>query len=247
MNKEIEGIWYEEQVVKSYQIGPNYTLKPTAISELFQEAAGNHSNAKKFGLRELMKVGKAWVLGTYKYEVFHWPKWTDQLSIETWVYDVQKFSSQRNFKILDEEGKLMIYGSSNWFGLDLKKRRPTSINEFEDCVHVREDLTTVGPPKRLKGVEKVDFSSEREASYSDLDPVNHVNNIRYFEWMLDSLPVEITQKKTLKAVEINYVAEVILGEKVKIVHEVLEEEDTKIISAIMKENKPACIIHSVWK
>lgn len=247
MNKEEEGIWYEEQVVKSYQIGPNYTLKPTVISELFQEAAGNHSNAKKFGLREMMKVGKAWVLGSYKYEVFKWPKWTHKLQIETWVYDLQKFSSQRNFKILDQEGNLLIQGSSNWFGLDIKKRRPTTIEEFTDCVYLREDLLTVGTPKRLKGVEKVDFSTQRIAAYSDLDPVNHVNNIKYFEWMLDSLPTSFTQQKTLTQVEINYVSEVVLGEEVKILNEMEEGETSKVITAIMKENKPACIIHSVWK
>lgn len=246
MNKEIEGIWTEEQVVKSYQIGPNYTLKPTAISELFQEAAGNHSNAKKFGLREMMKVGKAWVLSTYKYEVFQWPKWTDILKIETWVFDIQKFSSQRNFKIFNNEGQLMIQGSSNWFGIDMKKRRPTTIGEFEDCVQLREDLRTVGTPKRLKGVEKVDFSTSRTAAYSDLDPVNHVNNIKYFEWMLDSLPNDITQDKILKEVEINYASEVVLGETVQILHEVKADENTNVITAIMKENKPACIIHSVW-
>ncbi|MBB6461137.1 acyl-[acyl-carrier-protein] thioesterase [Flammeovirga kamogawensis] len=245
-----EGVWEEEQIVTSYQIGPNYTLKPTSISELFQEAAGNHSNAEQFGLREMMAIGKAWVLGSYKYRVKRWPKWTEKLLMQTWVHDVQKFSSQRNFQLVDVKGNIIIQGTSNWFGLDMKKRRPTPIEEFVDRITPRADISCISSPSRLKGIERVDFSLKKKAMYSDLDPVNHVNNIKYFEWMLDSLPHTYKTEKMLTDVEINYVTEVVLDEEVNVVSEVTEEEGvTKVITCIMKQEgvKPACIIHTNWK
>ncbi|NLR93911.1 acyl-[acyl-carrier-protein] thioesterase [Flammeovirga agarivorans] len=241
------GVWQEEQVVKSFQIGPNYILKPTAIAEFFQEAAGNHSNAEKFGMREMMALGKAWVLGSIKYKINQWPKWSDNLLIETWVFDVQKFSSQRNFIMKNQKEEVLIEGSSNWFGIDFKKRKPTYIDDFMDVVHVREDLTTTGKPDKLRGLERVDHSSQRKAVFSDLDPVNHVNNIKYLEWMIDSLPAEV-KKKSLSQVETNYLSEVRLDEEVKILSEIDQVENGfNIITCIMKEEKPACILHTVWE
>lgn len=242
-----EAVWREVQSVKAHQIGPKYKMKPSTISEIFQEVAGNHSNAEKFGLREMMKNGHAWVLGSIKYEVKQWPKWTDNLHITTWVFDVQKLSSQRNFLIKNDQDVEIIKGSSNWFGIDLKRRRPIVIEEFMEEVKTRNDLVTLDKPSKLQPPSSQDFVTERTVVYSELDPVNHVNNIKYFDWMLDSIPYSFKSKKLVE-VEINYLSEVLLDQKVKII---TEQQQTKnsyhLITGIYREDKPVCIIHSKWE
>ncbi|ANQ48094.1 hypothetical protein MY04_0712 [Flammeovirga sp. MY04] len=242
-----EGVWSEHQTVKAHQIGPGYKMKPSTISEIFQEVAGNHSNAEKFGLREMMKNGHAWVLGSLKYEVKKWPKWTEDLHITTWVYDVQKLSSQRNFLIKDDKGNVIIQGSSIWFGIDLKRRRPIMITEFMDKVTQRDDLITLEKPSKLQPPSSKDFESKRKVVYSELDPVNHVNNIKYFDWMLDSIPHSFKSKKLVE-VEINYLSEVVLDQEVDVITEQQQSENGyHLITGIYKEDKPACIIHTKWE
>jgi acyl-ACP thioesterase len=51
---------------------------------------------------------------------------------------------------------------------------------------------------------------------SDIDNNEHVNNIRYFHWLIESLPEEIVDNYYLKLINAKFLAEARYGEKVQI-------------------------------
>ena len=46
-----------------------------------------------------------------------------------------------------------------------------------------------------------------QVSYGDLDMHNHVNNLKYVEWMINWLPLEFLRTHILKEIEVNYMSE----------------------------------------
>jgi acyl-ACP thioesterase len=74
---------------------------------------------------------------------------------------------------------------------------------------------------------------EKSGLLSDLDIVNHKNNVKYLEWCLDHVD-EINQK--LNSFEMNFMKELSLNDNV-VIHENLSEESTTF--SITKENKTA--------
>ena len=59
------------------------------------------------------------------------------------------------------------------------------------------------PFKRLPKLSKIDFEKQFNVRRSDLDINQHVNNVNYIEWAVESVPEEIYNQKTLTGLEIN--------------------------------------------
>ena len=51
---------------------------------------------------------------------------------------------------------------------------------------------------------------------SDLDINQHVNNTKYAQWILDSIPYELHKVLLLKAYSVNFLAETHLGDEVRV-------------------------------
>ncbi|MBN2256145.1 MAG: hypothetical protein JW736_10585, partial [Deltaproteobacteria bacterium] len=64
-----------------------------------------------------------------------------------------------------------------------------------------------------------EFPAGIRVSYRDLDMNEHVNNVRYIEWIIDSFPLEFLRNHTLKELEINYLAEALYADEISLGHE----------------------------
>ena len=70
------------------------------------------------------------------------------------------------------------------------------------------------PFKKLPKLSKIDFEKQFKVRRSDLDINQHVNNVNYIEWAVESVPEEIYNQKTLTGLEINFRAESKYGDRV---------------------------------
>ena len=80
---EKDGIWHEEIVIKSYHLNLKGNATLPAIAYFFQDAAGNHAEARGFGFHDMLKAGTFWVLTRKKIEVVRYPKWQEKITIKT--------------------------------------------------------------------------------------------------------------------------------------------------------------------
>jgi len=100
---------------------------------------------------------------------------------------------------------------------------------FEKYEHVK---ATAQSFSRINIQDLEDVVAEHEVKLSDLDIVNHVNNVKYLEWCLDLVDSETILTQQIKAFEMNFMKELSLLDVIQVVR----KDDT---FAIIKEDK-AC-------
>ena len=58
---------------------------------------------------------------------------------------------------------------------------------------------------------------EHAVVYSDLDFNCHANSVKYIQWAVDTLPLELLQQKRFARTDINFIREARYGERLRIV------------------------------
>jgi acyl-ACP thioesterase len=235
-------LWSENIRIRAYMVDASREANLVAIQNLCQEVAGNHANACELGYEAMQKRGMAWVLNRLKINILKQPKWTETVTVKTWVSVMQPFS-HRHFQIVlpvsetNETELILANAYALWIPIDLATKRPKRMaNEdfplYEyayDCEMPEKLLFTVLASRPLG--EGGIFSSERIVQYSDLDMLGHVNNAKYVEWLLDDYfrTHGIVKVKTL---DINYLGEVFQG---SIVQFFVQQTDDTIFYAIIEK------------
>ena len=132
-------------------------------------------------------------------------------------------------------GEKIVGSETFWVVFNTKKRRPEAlVLPFEHFELYPEKRAT------LKSFSKINFNHEKEIVFekkvflSDLDIVNHVNNVKYLEWCLDLVDPKIILNQKVESFEMNFLKELSLKDEV-IIHENISEEET--IFSITKEDK----------
>ena len=108
------------------------------------------------------------------------------------------------------------------------------------------------PEKRatLEGFSKINFNQEKEIVFekkvflSDLDIVNHVNNVKYLEWCLDLVDPKLILNQKIDSLEMNFLKELSLNDTV-IIHESITDSET--VFSITKEDKTSFALQLNWR
>lgn len=209
--------WRDEYVVRSYESDAAGRLAPAFVLRYLQETAWN--NARALGLAFDPREGSpfAWVLSRLRVQMTRYPGWGERLSVETWPLGVERMLALRDFRVLDGRGAECGRASSGWLIIDTAERRP---RRPEQAMPV---LATFAGPEPLLGVPaRIDAAlppcEERalQVRHTDIDLNGHVNNVRYFEWVLDSLPSRRLAAEQVRMVEASYLSEALLGDAVSV-------------------------------
>ncbi len=243
---EQNGIWSEDLKIRAFMVDRNREANLVSIQNMCQEVAGNHANFRRLGYADMQAQGMAWVLNRLKIKVLQFPKWTETVTVKTWVSQMSPFS-HRHFQILlpnsvEErnpeaigEGVVLANVYTIWIPIDTTTKRPKRIMYDLPLNTVDYDCEI---PEKLGFTEGVLFSSERVVQYSDLDMLGHVNNAKYVEWLLDDFYSNESNVKP-KTLEINYLGEVFMGTTVQLFSQ--KKEDAVFYVLTNKENgKEVC-------
>lgn len=151
------------------------------------------------------------MLNRWRVKFYQYPRVKDKIIIQTWNSGLNKFYATREFVVYDEDNKEICKASTQWIFLDMTKKRPLRVpekfNEIygvvgEKNLHDFYDFKVEFPTENL-----MDFSVRK----SDIDYNNHVNNVKYLNWMLETIPVEINDNYFFGELDILYKKEVTLG------------------------------------
>ena len=185
--------YLETFTIRANEVDSSGKLTLGAIGNLFQEVAGNNALELHFDITDLLKENLTWVVSRMDFHIHRLPKWRETITVETWPAAGDSFRAYRNYRILDEAGEELCTCLSYWMMLSLETRRPVRIPQAVLDAAIK-DRDHVAPIKsnRQKQFTEPDVSKEIIVRRSDLDMNNHVNNVRYMEWMLETLPLEQT-------------------------------------------------------
>ena len=194
----------------------NSKVRITNLLNALQAVAGKHSDLGGMSYFDMQQNNQAWVLSSMRVEIEDLPKWHEVIEIETWIETLSGIKSIRDFNVWLNEKKI-IGVNSLWVVLNTSKRRPENIAiSHEHLEKFPNKKPTQSPFHRIDLNQKVEWITNRKVVYSDLDALNHVNNVKYIEWCLDCLPIEILQKNNITSIDINFLKEVTFNENVSI-------------------------------
>jgi len=178
-------------------------------------AAGFHSHDRGFGIDRLNEEHYTWVLSRLALEMNDLPCQYEPFTIETWVENVYRLFTDRNFAVVNKEGKPIAYGRSVWAMINTETRKPVDLMAIHDgdiAGYICDKECPIEKPSRIK-VSSQEPVLELPVKYSDLDINGHVNSIRYIEHILDLFPVEVFMKKRVHRFEMAYVAETLANDR----------------------------------
>ena len=218
----------QDHIITCYEADANQLMRPTAMLDLMQEAANTNASTLGFGYDEMIDSNIAWVLSRIHVKFINTPKWRQEVNLRTWHKGVAKLFYLRDFILSDKEGNTMALATTSWLIIDLNTRRLVRNNDLALCdtpMHAIE-----APADKV--VQPVDIEPElvrkHPVTWSEIDTNGHVNNVKYVVWAIDAVKQEDIKERPLKELLINYDAEVMPGDVVKI-SRVRQETENGII------------------
>ncbi|KAF8034406.1 hypothetical protein BT93_C0644 [Corymbia citriodora subsp. variegata] len=204
--------------IRSYEIGADRTASIETLMNHLQETALNH--VKTAGLLvdgfgstpEMSKRNLIWVVTKMQILVDRYPSWGDVVQVDTWVCGSGKNGMRRDWHVRDlKTGETLTRASSVWVMMNKNTRRLSKLPE-----EVRGEIEPFflnSPPVIAEDNRKLPKLDECTADFvrsgltprwHDLDVNQHVNNVKYIGWILESAPLPILETYELSAITLEY-------------------------------------------
>lgn len=225
--------------ISSFDLNPNASARITALANYLQEMATEHAESMGWGYHDMKRNNFAWVLSRFHVNILRQPGWNETITIDTWPRGIERLFAIRDFRIYDESGAGIADATTYWLIIDIATHRPVRLPESVVNIKTRPDTTF----KQALG--KIDFPSryqemyQREASYSDLDIMGHVNNVSYLSWCMDAIPLNVHLEHEPAGFEINFLSEAQYGDPITI-NMAIEETKKYLLNVVNTKTGKEC-------
>lgn len=176
--------------------------------------AGIHAAERGFGIAELNENHYTWVLSRLAVEMEEMPRAYEKFSIRTWVENVYRLFTDRNFEIVNAAGKPIGYARSIWAMISMETRKPADLLALHGggiTDYICDKECPIEKAGRVK-VNEAEPVARYTAKYGDIDLNGHVNSVKYIEHALNLFPLKMFREKNLRRFEVAYVAESYYGD-----------------------------------
>ena len=194
-----------------------------------------------------------WVFYKYNIKVNRYPEYEEKIRVKTVAEEFTKFYALRSYEIYDEKNIKIVEGSALFLLIDIIKRRAIKITDDQyKAYNVDKNSTTkklIGSLERLEKVKNKEYVSNFKVRYSDIDFNKHVNNVKYVQWFMDSVPQEIREEYELKEIDILFEHECYYNDEIKCVCEIHKNEDNLLVLSNIqdKDGKELTVFVSKWQ
>ena len=224
--------------VRSYEAGIENRVALPTLCNYMQEAAGISADRLGWGIRALQDEGLTWMLSRLRVSVARYVPWGASVTVRTWPSGMKgKLIAKRCFVGLDEGGEELFRASSEWLYVDIAAQKiarlPATFAGMVPPGTPDIDLPDIGG--KIAHLPSVDASAEVLTRRSDLDFNDHVNNVHYVEWMLESAAsgdpaeLDIVFRTAAKAGEA-LVSERCAGEAGRTLHAIRRPSDGAVLA-----------------
>ena len=226
-------ILYEEKEINFLQCYPNGYLKYTDLCNILQLTAARHAELGGISFSDMQEFHQAWVLSRMRVEIKRLPKWRDVITIKTWINSLENSRSTRCLEMYIGDEKI-IGCETFWAVFNTTTRRPENLALPHEHFQKFPERATKETFSKIDFQQEMNIAEKHIVKLSDLDIVNHANSVKYLEWCLDCVEMNIVKNQAIKSFEMNYLKELSLNDVVDIVSNV---NDNQVTFAIRKEEK----------
>jgi len=223
---------------------------PITILALLEETAADHCYSINHSLYDLFNKNIGWVLLSGIVEMIRYPGYKEKITIRTWLSNYSLIKGFRENIIFDEENNIIGRAKGLWVFFDIEKRKPIPIFEdikekwscnSEQSIHkdIRKKIAPINSASQIK---------EFKVNRFDTDMNRHVNNIRYLQWVIESIPADIVENYYLKSIDGRFIAEAQFGDIIlSLTHPDTEEGSFLHTIKIKGSNMVCATAKTSWK
>lgn len=221
----------------------------TTILTLLEETAADHCFDINYSLYELERQNIGWVLISGFLEMDRYPKYKEKITIRTWLSSYSMIKGFRENIIYDEQGLVIGRGRGVWVFFDIERRKPIQILEDikEKWSFWDEESVAYNISKKIPPIELAENVKEYKVHRFDVDSNKHVNNIRYLQWVMESISDEIMDNYDMHSIDGRFIAEAQLGDTIRSFIEKDSQENTFIHTIKTLDGKVCATAKTRWK
>ncbi|OWP84290.1 acyl-[acyl-carrier-protein] thioesterase [Flavobacterium davisii] len=233
ISPNFSSLFEENHKINFLHCTPNGILKYTDLCNLFQLTASSHAELGGFSHNDMQIFNQAWVLSRMIVEITDLPKWQDEVTIKTWIKSLEGYQSVRCLEMY-LNGKKIIGCETFWVVINTTTRKPENLAISCDHFTFFADNATNIKTHKINIPEDTKKLTDKIVKLSDIDIVNHANNVKYLEWSLDEIETEIVLEQKIQSFAINFLQEVNLHDQIEINN---KKDNQTSVFTITKNNK----------
>tara|TARA_R110002050_G_scaffold157357_1_gene285937 strand:+ start:28865 stop:29623 length:759 start_codon:yes stop_codon:yes gene_type:complete len=240
----------KEFEIRYFEINKLGVASPTTMLALLEETAADHCFSIDHSLYKLNTNNVGWVLMSGALQIDRYPNYKETITIRTWLSSYSSIKGYRENIIYDEQQNIIGRAKGLWVFFDIERRRPIPI--FEDIkekwsfYNVESINTNIR--KKIAPLDSSEYLKKFKVNRFDTDMNKHVNNLRYLQWVIESIPEDIIDNYYLNTIDGRFIAEAQFGDNVlSLTNETTEENSFLHTVKVAGSNKICATAKSTWK
>ncbi|NOQ91371.1 MAG: acyl-ACP thioesterase [Flavobacteriaceae bacterium] len=223
---------------------------PTTILTLLEETAADHCYSIDYDLYDLIDQNIGWVLVSGVMNMERYPNYKEKITIRTWLSSYSTVRGIRENIIYDEQNNIIGTAKGLWIFFDIKRRRPVEIfdeikNSWSSC---KEESVKYNVVKKIAAIDTAKFMKDFDVNKFDVDMNEHVSNLRYLQWSLESVPDEIIENYYLHTLEGRFIGEAHYGDSIRSLTESDVDKNSFVHTIKAQSNNQVFVTaKTIWK
>ncbi|MCF0147818.1 MAG: acyl-[acyl-carrier-protein] thioesterase [Clostridium sp.] len=221
----------KEYELHYYDVDKNLKGSMSTIINILSDIGTKQSESLGAGMKDLMENNMTWVFYNYHVKIFREPMYGEILKVKTEPVGFKKYYALRNYEIKDSNGNIIVNANAVFLLINLEKRRMMRIPESQYQLYgVESDMKGEFKLPRIKQIQEYKYKDSFKVRYTDIDSNQHVNNTKYIDWAMETLPEDIVDNYSLDEIKVTFEKECKHGETVNVYTDIKEQEDGSLIS-----------------
>ncbi|MGB4586943.1 MAG: acyl-ACP thioesterase domain-containing protein [Rectinemataceae bacterium] len=213
----LEQAFESKYKVRGYDCGYGGPLKPLALANFFQEAAGDHAFALGIGMDEMFARGRTWMLSRLVIELEGCARMGDEVIVRTWPAGTDRIFAVRYLELLSADRHRLAGARYDYLVVNIEKRRPVRPEKVLDP-DMRMDISPPYPDLVPGLQDIVGFGAKIPQGWNEsfrlricprhIDNNGHANNGHLLDWLCDALPLKERASGAPTSIKVDFVSEV---------------------------------------
>ncbi|WP_321997486.1 acyl-ACP thioesterase domain-containing protein [Draconibacterium orientale] len=249
-SKVIKNYFDKQFELRYFEMDKFGIASPSTILILLEETAADHCYSINHSLYQLEKQNIGWVLISGFLQMERYPHYKEKIIIRTWLSEYSAIKGFRENIIYDEQGNIIGRAKALWVFFDIERRRPVQILDDikEKWSFCNRESINYNISKKIESIDNSDFKLKFKVNRYDTDMNKHVNNLRYLQWVTESIPDEIVDNYYLHSIDGRFIAEAHYGQTVASLTKKNKESNTFMHSVKVEGTDKVCATaKTIWK
>ncbi|MCI9627043.1 MAG: hypothetical protein HFI90_09730 [Clostridia bacterium] len=190
-------------------------VKVTALLDFLQDVATAHSDSLGLTLENMRRDGAFWVLVSFDITLHALPQIDERITVETWSSGIKTIYGYRNFRMLAENGAVLLEAVSVWVYMGWETMRPLRVPPEKAALFAPQTPAVLPRKLSLPQPSCTAPALTYQVMRRDIDTNLHMNNVKYLELALETLPQSLW-KRTPTHLQLQFLHAATYGEQLHI-------------------------------